>query len=63
MGNNWRPNEFFIERMEFPDIWVFHFAIYSPLWRVVSSCRLLDCLGKGFEDYIWDRVVEALVAF
>jgi hypothetical protein len=56
MGEDWR-DDFFIERMEFPNIWAVHFVIYGPLGRGVSSCRLLDALGKGFADYIRDKVV------
>ena len=29
----------------------------------MSSCRLLDCLGKGFADYVRDRVVDVPVGF
>jgi len=57
MADDW-TDDFFIERMEFPDIWAVHFVIYGPLGRGVSSCRLLDALGKGFADYIRDRVVD-----
>ena len=57
MGEDWRP-EFFIERCEFPNLLAVHFVIYGPLGRGVSSCRLLDALGKGFADYIRDKVVE-----
>ena len=58
MGDDWRPNEYFIERMEFPNLWAVHFVIYGLLGRGVSSCRLLDSLGKGFADYIRDKVVD-----
>jgi len=54
-------DDFFIERMEFPNIWAVHFVIYGPLGRGVSSCRLLDALGKGFADYIRDKVVDVPV--
>ncbi|ETI21812.1 hypothetical protein G647_05881 [Cladophialophora carrionii CBS 160.54] len=57
---DWR-DDFFIERMEFPNIWAVHFVIYGPLGRGVSSCRLLDALGKGFADYIRDKVVDVPV--
>ncbi|KEF52724.1 uncharacterized protein A1O9_11141 [Exophiala aquamarina CBS 119918] len=57
MADDWR-DDFFMERMEFPNIWAVHFVIYGPLGRGVSSCRLLDALGKGFADYIRDRVVD-----
>jgi hypothetical protein len=63
MGDDWRPKEYFIERMEFPHLWAVHFVIYGPLGRGVSSCRLLDCLGKGFADYVRDKVVDVPVAF
>lgn len=57
MGDDWRP-EHHLERMEFPHLWAVHFVIYGPLGRGVSSCRLLDALGKGFADYIRDKVVD-----
>lgn len=57
MGKDWRP-DFFIERCEFQNIRAVHFVIYGPLGRGVSSCRLLDSLGKGFADFIRDRVVD-----
>ena len=57
MGDDWQP-EFFVERMEFENLFAVHFVIYGPLGRGVSSCRLLDCLGKGFADYIRDKVVD-----
>jgi hypothetical protein len=31
------------------------------LGRGVSSCRLLDALGKGFADFVRDRVVDVPV--
>lgn len=57
MGKDWRK-DYFLERCEFPNIHAVHFVIYGPLGRGVTSCRLLDCLGKGFADYIRDKVVE-----
>ena len=63
MGDDWRADEYFVERIEFPNLWAVHFVIYGPLGRGVSSCRLLDCLGKGFADYIRDKVVDVPVAF
>lgn len=59
---DWR-DDFFIERMEFPNLWAVHFVIYGPLGRGVSSCRLLDALGKGFADYIRDKVVDVPLRF
>lgn len=57
IGDDWRE-DFFIERCEFPHLLAVHFVIYGPLGRGVSSCRLLDCLGKGFADYVRDKVVD-----
>jgi hypothetical protein len=57
MGADWK-DDFKIERMEFANILAVHFVIYGPLGRGVSSCRLLDSLGKGFADYIRDKVVD-----
>ncbi|KAJ9602061.1 hypothetical protein H2200_013421 [Cladophialophora chaetospira] len=59
---DWKE-DFFIERMEFSNILAVHFVIYGPLGRGVSSCRLLDALGKGFADYIRDKVVDVPVSF
>ncbi|KAL2369656.1 hypothetical protein RJZ57_005933 [Blastomyces gilchristii] len=49
---------YFIERVEFPRLWAVHFVIYGILGRGVSSSTKLDCLGKGFADYVRDKVVE-----
>lgn len=62
MGKDWR-NDYFVERCEFPRIAAVHFVIYGPLGRGVSSCRLLDSLGKGFADYIRDRVIKVPTQF
>jgi hypothetical protein len=51
MGKDWRDS-YFIERIELPNIYAVHFVIYGPLGRGVSSSKLLDCLGKGFGEYI-----------
>ncbi len=57
MGDDWEE-DFFVERMEFPHLNAVHFVIYGPLGRGVSSCRLLDALGKGFADYVRDKVID-----
>ncbi|KAL1957891.1 hypothetical protein VTO42DRAFT_5456 [Malbranchea cinnamomea] len=49
---------YFIERVEFPHLWAVHFVIYGILGRGVSSSTKLDSLGKGFADYIRDKVVQ-----
>ncbi|QSS59303.1 hypothetical protein I7I51_08736 [Histoplasma capsulatum] len=53
---------YFIERVEFPKLWAVHFVIYGILGRGVSSSTKLDCLGKGFADYVRDKVVEVPVS-
>ena len=57
IGDDWRE-DYFVERCEFPNLLAVHFVVYGPLGRGVSSCRLLDALGKGFADYIRDKVVD-----
>lgn len=51
MGRDWQDS-YFIERVEMPRIYAVHFVVYGPLGRGVSSSKLLDCLGKGFAEYI-----------
>jgi hypothetical protein len=63
MGDDWRRKEYFMERMGFHNIWAVHFVMYGPLGRGVSSCRLLDALGKGFADYMRDKVVDIPPSF
>lgn len=58
MGDDWKPEKYVVERVEFEGLNAVHFVIYGPLGRGVSSCRLLDALGKGFADYIRDKVVD-----
>lgn len=60
MARDWRE-EFHVERMEFRGIQAVHFVVYGILGRGVSSCRLLDALGKGFADYVRDRLVDVPV--
>jgi hypothetical protein len=38
-------------------------VIYGCLGRGVSSSTRLDSLGKGFADYIRDRVIDIPIAF
>ncbi|TQB73495.1 hypothetical protein MPDQ_005805 [Monascus purpureus] len=51
MGKDWK-DWYFVERVEFPDIYAVHFVIYGPLGRGMSSSKLLDSLGKGFGEFI-----------
>lgn len=62
MGRDWKDS-YFIERVEFPNILAVHFVIYGPLGRGVSSARRLDALGKGFAEYVRDKVVEVPETF
>lgn len=57
IGKDWRP-EFWIERVEMPKIRAVHFVVYGILGRGVSSTPRLDCLGKGFVDWIRSRHVD-----
>ncbi|CAG7976296.1 unnamed protein product [Penicillium salamii] len=57
LGEDWRDS-FHIERVEFPHIHAVHFVIYGILGRGVSSSSRLDGFGKGFADYVRDKVIE-----
>ncbi|KAJ5718711.1 hypothetical protein N7488_004357 [Penicillium malachiteum] len=49
---------YYIERVEFPHIHAVHFVVYGILGRGVSSSSRLDGFGKGFADYLRDKIVE-----
>lgn len=51
-------DSFLVERVEFPHIYAVHFVIYGILGRGVSSSSRLDGFGKGFADYVRDKVVD-----
>lgn len=57
MGDDW-SEDFHIERVEFQNLLAVHFVIYGILGEGVSSSSRLDSLGKGFADFIRDRVVD-----
>lgn len=57
MGEDW-SEDYFLERVEFPNIFAVHFVVYGILGRGVSSSTRLDSLGKAFADYMRDKVVE-----
>jgi hypothetical protein len=61
IGDDWRE-DYFIERMEFPNIHAVHFVVYRNPWAGCSSSTLLDNLGKGFTDYIRDKIVEVPIS-
>lgn len=58
IGEDWK-DAFFLERVEFPRIFAVHFVVYGILGRGVSSATRLDGFGKGFADYIRDKIVHA----
>ncbi|MCJ1304091.1 hypothetical protein MMC08_006903 [Hypocenomyce scalaris] len=63
IGEDWTES-YWLERVEFANIYAVHFVIYGILGRGVSSSARLDCLGKGFADYIrdkWADVPESLL--
>ncbi|OJJ02586.1 hypothetical protein ASPVEDRAFT_42091 [Aspergillus versicolor CBS 583.65] len=60
IGEDW-DESYYIERVEFPRIRAVHFVVYGILGRGVSSSSRLDGFGKGFVDFIRDRVVEGPV--
>ncbi|QLI74683.1 uncharacterized protein G6M90_00g111520 [Metarhizium brunneum] len=51
-----------VERVEFPRIHAVHFVIYGILERGVSSSTRLDAFGKGFADYLRDKIVDVPLA-
>jgi hypothetical protein len=57
MGQDW-SEDYFLERVEFPNIFAVHFVVYGILGRGVSSSTRLDALGKAFADFMRDKVVE-----
>ncbi|OJK02125.1 hypothetical protein ASPACDRAFT_50835 [Aspergillus aculeatus ATCC 16872] len=57
LGADWRDT-FFVERVEFPRIQAVHFVVYGILGRGVSSSSRLDGFGKGFADYIRDKLID-----
>lgn len=59
---DWRDG-YFLERVEFPKIMAVHFVVYGILGRGVSGSSRLDALGKGFADYVRDKVVEMPAKF
>jgi hypothetical protein len=60
IGEDWRK-EYYLERVEFPNIYAVHFVVYGILGRGVSGSSRLDSLGKAFADYIRDKVIEVPV--
>lgn len=56
VGKDWKDG-FHIERVEFPKVYAVHFVIYGILGRGVTSSTRLDGFGKGFGDYIRNKIV------
>nr|UXE44011.1 duf1446 domain containing protein [Trichoderma aurantioeffusum] len=51
MRKDWKE-WYFIERVEFANIYAVHFVVYGSLGRGATSSSLLDNLGKGFAEFI-----------
>lgn len=51
LADDWHDG-LFLERVEFEGISAVHFVVYGWLGRGVSGAATLDCLGKGFGDYV-----------
>lgn len=62
MGEDWR-DDYWLERVEFGNIYAVHFVIYGILGRGVSGSTRLDSLGKAFADFFRDKVVDVPVKF
>ncbi|GAM88119.1 hypothetical protein ANO11243_061500 [Dothideomycetidae sp. 11243] len=62
LGDDWRPKEHFVERVELPHIHAVHFVLYGMLGRGVSSATTLDNLGKGLADYVRAKEIEVPVS-
>lgn len=60
LGKDADPS-YYIERVEMPRIFAVHFVVYGILGRGVSSSTRLDTFGKGFADYVRDKLVEVPV--
>ena len=60
IGKDW-DDSYYIERVGFPGIQAVHFVVYKILGRGVSSSSRLDGFGKGFVDYIRDKLVDVPV--
>lgn len=53
MGEDWDGGgACHVERVEFPALRAVHFVVYGALGRGVSSSARLDCLGKGFAEFL-----------
>jgi hypothetical protein len=57
IGDDDWDDSFSIERVEFQNIFAVHFVVYGILGKGVSSSTRLDGFGKGFADYIRNKVV------
>lgn len=57
VGGDWKSS-FAMERVEFAGIYAVHFVIYGILGAGVCDSPRLDNLGKGFAEYIRDKLVD-----
>ena len=62
MGRDWRDS-MVIERVEFPRLRAVHFVIYGALGKGVTSSPRVDCLGKGFAEFVRSVHVPVPVKF
>nr|UWK21970.1 DUF1446 domain-containing protein [Trichoderma protrudens] len=62
MRNDWK-DWYFLERVEFENIYAVHFVVYGSLGRGVTSSGLLDNLGKGFAEFIRAVHVDMPIMF
>ncbi|GME48524.1 hypothetical protein G7Z17_g13366 [Neofusicoccum parvum] len=60
LGGDADRERYAIERVEFPRIYAVHFVVYGLLGRGVSSATRLDAFGKGFADYLRDKVLLSI---
>lgn len=61
-ADSWDEN-YYIERVEFPEIMAVHFVVYGVLGRGVSGSSRLDAFAKGMGDWLRDCVVDVPVKF
>lgn len=61
-GESWNE-KFFVERVEFSNIYAVHFVVYGVLGRGVSGSSRLDAFAKGMGDWLRDVVVDVPIKF
>lgn len=56
-------DRYYVERVEFPNIYAVHFVVYGVLGRGVSGSSRLDSFAKGMGDWLRDVEVDAPTKF